>query len=120
MIYGAQPEKIVEQRVGKNGDSEFLIKWKGYQNFDNSWTREDQLPSGFVKSYIRKNGNVKMGASYVLIPPRVGVFHYFNRKSSSASYEPSAISSESESTSNISNGGDTVAVGAIAAGLLLL
>ena len=120
MIYGAQPEKVIEQRIGKNGEPEFLVKWKGYQSFDNSWTREDQLPSDFLKNYVRKNGNIKNGASYMFIPSRVGYFHYMNRKSSSGSDAESFQSSNNdESTSNVSSVGDTVALGAMAVGLIL-
>ena len=59
MILGAWPEKLIEQRAAERGGKEFLVKWKGYQSFDNSWTHENELPLGFLKKYIQKNGNIK-------------------------------------------------------------
>ena len=121
MIYGAQPEKIVEQRTGKNGDREFLIKWKGYQSFDNSWTRENQLPSGFLKKYqITSNGSIKTAVNLI---PTIGAIGYINnRRSSSTSDEQSYQNSNDDATSDDPNAsfGDALAVGAMAAAGLIL
>ena len=46
-------EHIVKSRVGKHGRKEYLVKWKGYSDRENTWEPEGNLKAckGILKEY---------------------------------------------------------------------
>lgn len=44
-------EKIVDVRENKNGDKEYLIKWIGYSDSDNTWEPSKNIQQNLINSF---------------------------------------------------------------------
>ncbi len=55
-------DKIINMRVDRSGQREFLVAWRGYDSFENSWEPEGnlanckQLIQQFMQQYRKLNG----------------------------------------------------------------
>ena len=58
-------EKVVDKRVGKNGKIEYLLKWKGYNNKDNTWeSRENIYCTNLISAFENECKKLIQGAPY--------------------------------------------------------
>ena len=49
---GYPVEKLVGHRKGKGGRLEFLVRWEGYGEADDSWEPRSNLEGSLVQDYV--------------------------------------------------------------------
>ncbi|ODM92025.1 Heterochromatin protein 1 [Orchesella cincta] len=47
-------EKVLKKRRGTTGKPEYLLKWEGYPDSDNTWEPEENISSGIILDFERK------------------------------------------------------------------
>ena len=54
-----QVQKIVDKR-GKGKSLQYMVKWKGYPDSDNTWENPDDLPDNLIDLFNTKNTSKKV------------------------------------------------------------